>query len=76
MENRFGNYIKKARKKMGWSLVRACEATGISIAYICLMENGKLINPSAKVLIKLCNVYSFKPSIILNLILADCDERA
>jgi len=73
--NTFGNMLRSARNKHGYTVRRAADSLGISFAHLSDMENGRELNPTARVLISLCTLYSLKPAKVLNCIANDRDEE-
>ena len=50
--------LKFARKVKGFSLRIVEQKTGISNAYLCEIENGKIADPSYFKIVKLLNIYN------------------
>ena len=47
------NKLKMLRKEKGFTLEELSELTGISVGYLCHLENGSRNNPSIQVMEKL-----------------------
>jgi len=52
-----GKALKDARELMPLTLRQVEDATGISNAYLCMLENNKIKKPSANILYKLSCIY-------------------
>ncbi|MCL2573656.1 MAG: helix-turn-helix domain-containing protein [Defluviitaleaceae bacterium] len=52
----FGNNVRLARKKMGFSSTDFARFLGISVAYVGLIERGER-TPSVEMLIKICDFF-------------------
>ncbi len=52
-----GEYLKQARIKLGFSLREAEEKSGVSNAYISLIESGKRTDPHPNILKSLARAY-------------------
>ena len=59
-------HIKKFRKKLGWSLRKADEKSGVSFVYIRDLEQGMKCNPSVQVLNKLAQAYGVEITDLIN----------
>ncbi len=53
----FGGYLTARRNKMGFSLVKMAEKTGLSPSMLNQMEHGAIIKPSYDTLLKVCKAY-------------------
>lgn len=60
-----GNTLKDLRELSKFTLRQIEEATGISNAYLSLLENDKIKKPSANVLYKLSNIYNINIDVLL-----------
>lgn len=54
---KLGERIRRERLKYGLTLEEVAKATGLSSAFLSLLENGK-INPSLKSLVRICSFFS------------------
>ena len=50
--------LKFARRVKGWSLREAADKAGISNAYLCQIESGKINDPSFFKTVNLMNLYN------------------
>lgn len=55
--SRLGEYLKSRRKILGLSLREVQERSGVSNAYLSMIESGKRPAPHPKILVKLAEVY-------------------
>ena len=46
------NQVKKTRKEKGITLVELSKLSGVSVGYLCHLENGTRKNPSIKIMEK------------------------
>jgi len=46
----YKNNVKKYRKERGMRLIDVAEKSGISVGYLCHLENGSRSNPSIEVM--------------------------
>lgn len=53
----FGELIRSERKIRKWSLRKAAKEIGITDSYLCQLENGHYINPSASVIINMWKTF-------------------
>lgn len=53
-----GPIMKELRKEKGYTLRQVEDATGISNSYLSQMENGKIVNPSNRVIMILLKFYN------------------
>jgi len=68
MVQKIGDYLKREREKLSFTLRNVEEKTGISNAYISQLENNKIANPSPKILHKLAELYEISYSKLLDLV--------
>lgn len=62
-----GQYLKQLREKNGYSLREVEQVTGISNAYLSLLENDKIKKPAANNLHKLAGYYKLDLRDLLSL---------
>jgi transcriptional regulator with XRE-family HTH domain len=61
-----GSFLKEIREVNSFTLRQIEDFTGISNAYLSLLENDKIKKPSANVLYKLASVYKIELSVLLS----------
>ena len=61
-----GSFLKEIREVNSLTIRQIEDATGISNAYLSLLENDKIKKPSANVLYKLASVYNIELSLLLS----------
>jgi len=61
-----GSFLKEIREATSFTLRQVEDATGISNAYLSLLENDKIKKPSASVLYKLASIYNVELSLLLS----------
>lgn len=50
------NRLKEARESRGMTMSKLAELSGLSVGYICHLENGTRKNPSIETMEKIANV--------------------
>ena len=68
MENSFGEYLKKVRKKLGISLREVEKEIQISNAYLSQLENNRIKNPSPRILYKIAGFYKISYKYLMELL--------
>ncbi len=53
----FGGYLTARRNKLGFSLVKMADKTGLSPSMLNQMERGGILKPSYDTLLKVCKAY-------------------
>lgn len=56
-KNKIGKYLYECRKNANLTLRKAEELSGVSNAYISMLENAKRNEPHPRILLKLANAY-------------------
>jgi transcriptional regulator with XRE-family HTH domain len=67
MKENLGKQLKTARERRGMTLREVEDKTGISNAYLSQLENGKITEPSPRVLFKLAEIYKLPYSLLMEL---------
>lgn len=66
MSEKFGEKLRKARVKNGFTLEALADGTGTSKAYVWQLENKKNAKPSAELLLKIANFLGESPDYFLD----------
>jgi transcriptional regulator with XRE-family HTH domain len=71
----FGQFIRNIRKSRKLTLKVAAENLGIAAGYLCDLENGLEINPSAKIIIALEAYYGVSYSMLFESLVKDQEKE-